>query len=327
MQSILFQKDRDINPFLHGLYRTDRNGIASFGHSGDWNGFHSIMTLFPAQHLGVFIAVNSDSAAKARSRLMLSFMDRFFDRPTVAPGPSIPALSLSDYCGEWTVVRRNQSTFEKLGVLVGTVGISEADDNQLRVVIDGESSRWVAIEPDRFREIYGERRLIFMRDADGQVSNAVFSSSPWTALEPLRGPDSPALHWRVLVFVGSVALFSLVWIPIAVFRRRHARTRSVLVASAASALLAVVILSLLIGLQYALTGDIEDFQFGAPPTFTMLFALSWLAAVLAVVVAGLTLRLLAMHSISPSARFGFVLLSAAGVVFSWQLWYWNMLQA
>jgi hypothetical protein len=59
--------DADVNPLLHGIVRSDRNGIEIFDHGGDWNGFHSSMSLLPQYKLGVFISFNAESGATART--------------------------------------------------------------------------------------------------------------------------------------------------------------------------------------------------------------------------------------------------------------------
>jgi hypothetical protein len=63
MQSELFRHDPDVNPFLHGFYRSDRNGIAVFGHMGDIKQFHSELALFPEHGLAVFVSFNSQPGA------------------------------------------------------------------------------------------------------------------------------------------------------------------------------------------------------------------------------------------------------------------------
>jgi CubicO group peptidase (beta-lactamase class C family) len=325
MQSVLLQLDPAVNPILYGFYRSDRNGVQIFGHTGDWNGFHSAMALLPQHSLGVFISFNSESGAAVRGNLVTGFVDRFFPRAARDQPPSVQLGSLADYTGEWTFLRRNHSTFEKLGLLAGVLRITDAGGGELLLDPGGKPSRWVALQKDRFRELNGERRLVFLRDAQGRVVNAVFSSSPTNALEKLDGVHSPALHLKVLGVIGVLALAAVLGYGARVLLRAAARARLPRGHAALGWALAVCIVVLLTALAEGLTGDVSEFEFGAPAYVTVMHVLAWITAALAVVAALLAVRNLLRRAGSAGARWRYALLALAGLVFTAELWYWNLL--
>jgi CubicO group peptidase (beta-lactamase class C family) len=325
MQSVLFQVDTDINPYLHGLYRSDRNGVEIFGHAGDWNGFHSVMALLPQHGLGVFVSFNAESGAEARANLVLGFIDRFFPRELPEDLKGVALAGLGDYAGEWAFARRNHSGFEKLGVLANVVNVVPTDDGQLLLDVGGKPSRWIALRPDRFRELYGARRLVFLRDSAGHVVNAAFSSNPSVALEKLEGLHAPALHMRVLVALGGIALLGVLGYGMHALRPAPAPVRLPRGHAALGWLLGAGMLVLLIGLVVTLAGETSEFEFGAPAG---VIALQWIAATtaaLAVVVTWFAARNVVRRAGGTGARLRYAILALAGLVFTLELWYWNML--
>lgn len=325
MQSVLFKLDADVNPLLHGFVRSDRNGIEIFGHGGDWNGFHSSMSLLPQHKLGVFVSFNAESGATARTNLVVGFVDRLFPRAVPDDLKGIQLASLADYTGEWTFLRRNHSSFEKLGLLAGVISISDGGGGQLLLDPGGKPTRWVATKEDRFREVNGERRLVFLRDAQGRVINAVFSSSPTNALEKLEGLHSPALHLKIFGVLGVLGLAAVLGYGARVLLRASVRAQLPRGHAALGWVLGACIVVLLTAVAEGLTGDVSEFEFGAPAHVTAMQVLAWITAALAVVVALLAGRNLVRKAGSAGARWRYALLALAGLVFTLELWYWNLL--
>ena len=324
MQSELFRHDPDVLPFLHGFYRRDRNGITIFGHGGDVNQFHSELALFPEQKLGVFVSFNSDPAATARSNVVTGFVDRFFpaDLPTDVTGTPLP--SLADYAGEFVGMRRNHSTFERIAILVAALHVSATDDAQLRMSASNGTSRWIPLAPDHFRALYGQTRLVFGRDDAGNVVHAFISTNPTTALEKVRWYESPRLHKRLFGIVGAIALIAALGYGWRTLRRATPQARLPLWQVVMGFVLGVLVLVQLGGLAYGLSGDTEEFAYGIPPFIEVLLRLAQVAAIVALVVAACAVTNLWRRNGAVWARARYATLAAAGLVFAWQLWFWNL---
>lgn len=324
MQSELFRHHPAVNPFLHGFYRSDRNGVIILGHGGNLPQFHSDMLLFPEHGVGLFVSFNSDPSSALRN-LVAAFIDRFFPQE-VPPAPEAPqelVERLGDYVGEYGPLRRSFTTFARLAILVGSLHVSQTEEDQLRTSSGGRVRRWVPVEPDVFRELYSETRLAFRRGEGGEVTHLFFSNG--TAYEPLAWHESTALHNRVLIFVGVISLLGLLGYSYRAFRRaRPERRLPVLFVGVAWLACALAVFNLL-RLFQGLTGPTEEFNFGVPEPIRLLFALALVHAVIALTVAGAAVWTWIKGLGRPWVRIRYSAVAAAGLLLAAFMAYWNVL--
>ena len=326
MQSELFRHAPQVNPFLHGFYRSDRNGILIFGHGGDVNQFHSDMSLFPQHDLGVFVSFNSDPGAESRANVVAGFIDRFF--PVEMPPALKPALDrakLADYVGNWAPMRRNYSSLERIGVLLQAFTISPTDDGELRMAANGKVARWVPIGPDLFRARYDERTLVFERGTDGRVAHAFMSSNPTSALERLAWYESPKLHTRLFGFVGVVSLLAVLGWSLRAFSRAPEPARLPRLHVATAYVAALLTLVTLAGLVKGLTDDSDELAYGLPRYIAATMMLDRVAAALALPIVAFAALQLVGRLGSAASRVRYAIVAAATVVFAWQSWFWNFI--
>ncbi len=324
MHSELFRHHPTANPFLHGFYREDRNGVEIFGHGGDVNQFHSQMSLFPEHRLGVFVSYNSDPGSAARSNVIRGFVERFF--PTEFP-PAIDGaadVDLADYAGQYASLRRAYTTFEKMAMLVSTLRITASDDDQL-MVGGRDTSRWVPLGDDVFRGLYTQTRLSFRRDAEGTVTHAFFSTNPTAALDRLSWHQEPSLHGKLFGFVGIVALLAIVGYAFRVFRRARDEKRLPFGHVLAAWIMSALGLYYLVGLYQALAGSYDEFAFGIPGHVARLLTLGSATALLAVVVFILSAIQWIGGKGGVLARVRYSVVALSGLTLLWLLWFWNAL--
>ena len=177
MREPLFQAHPDLPPILHGFFRSDRNGEVVYGHGGDVNGFHSDLSLLPERALGVFVSFNADPAATARAHLVDAFLDHFFPAAYLGEPVTPATREIARYAGEYLPLRRNLSTFERLGSLIMGVDVG-VDGDDLLVSTRNGTGRWVPTGAGAFRARYGDAALAFVTPADPAGADAAPGQTP-----------------------------------------------------------------------------------------------------------------------------------------------------
>jgi CubicO group peptidase (beta-lactamase class C family) len=191
MHSPLFSGARGINRMLHGFYEMDQNGERIFGHAGRMISFHSHLALLPERDIGVFVSYNSDTGARAVQDFWQAFLNHYFPAPP-APKPARPSSAslerMEKFAGEYSALRRSQSTLTKLSSLLWTVQVDfDPAGYLLTRGLGNTPRRWTEIEPMLFREVDGTQRIAFRTEDAGHVIRLL--------------PDFPALafernHWH-----------------------------------------------------------------------------------------------------------------------------------
>src|SRR5580704_4566396 len=119
-----------LNRMLLGFYELNRNGHRIIGHEGDTPLFHSALELFPDDHVGLFVSLNSlgrDSGAYAvRTGLLDGFADRYFPGPSLQ-GFMVPGIAKADaavLAGRYDGSRREETSFGSMLNLVLQVTVT-----------------------------------------------------------------------------------------------------------------------------------------------------------------------------------------------------------
>jgi hypothetical protein len=307
---------------LHGFYRSDRNDQLVFGHGGDVNQFHSNMSLIPGHELGVFVSFNSDPGAAARSNLIAAFIDHFFPAAFLRAAPEAIAVNLQDYAGEYIPLRANVSTFERLTILVNSLSISVRDDELL--LIGRNTNRWRAIAPDRFTARYTDRTMVFERNESGKVSHVVIGS-PFGTYKRVSGLDAPGNIRMLMAFAVMVALLAVIGYSYRVFSRapvvKRLPARDVFIGW----LYALALVGLNAHLVLILTGDTDEFAYGAPLAVSINLLLINVNMLIGVAVIFFAIRQWVTGIGSSNARLRYSALALAATVYLWIAYYFNLL--
>jgi len=326
MQSSLFQQHPDALPVFHGFYRTDRNGIQTFGHGGDVNQFHSNLSIMPDHDLGVFVSFNSDPASQARSNIVLAFLNYFFPAEYPEVLAANPIVNLDEYVGGWLNTRRNHSSFEKLALLVSGIQIT-ADNQELVISSATNTSRWIPVAPDHFRAKYENRVMLFYRDKDGAV-NHFSGTTGLGSFERVKWYESSGLHQ---ILFGGIALISLVHLFRFVknlFSKTLGQNSSTPIKRTdlwVSAISSALILVLLVRLVITLTGNTDQFLYGVPDSVEITFLLALAAIPLSALMVFLCSRQWTQGQGSVSERIHYGLVVFSSLIFVGQFWFWNIL--
>jgi CubicO group peptidase (beta-lactamase class C family) len=221
-----------LNSMLLGFYEHNLNGRRVIAHDGDTQYFHSALSLFIDDGVGLYLSTNSTgkdgAAGPIRTALLEQFADRYFpapeDRRRVNPQLATEHASLM--AGVYESSRRVESTFLSLIYLPSQVKVTATDQGALSVPaflgLNGQPKKWVEAAPFVWREVGGKERLAAKVENGRVVMFSVDEVSPVMVFLPIPWWRSSA--WLVPLLAGAVVvlLLTVVAWPIgAIARRRY----------------------------------------------------------------------------------------------------------
>jgi CubicO group peptidase (beta-lactamase class C family) len=229
-----------LDRMLLGFYEYNRNGHLIIGHDGDSLYFHSILQLFPADHVGLFLSLNSigkhDASRAIRKGLIDGFADRYFPG---LPGPgAVPAsvtkahaiLMIGDYDASAQGSQAVPTNFMSLANLFeqNVVTTDQSGDIFSSSVLNSEGrlTRFREIAPFLWQAVAGKERLA-AKVVDGRVVMwGVDESSPYLVF--MRTPVWREAAWLLPLLVFSIialTVFAVAWPIGALLRWRYAVDR------------------------------------------------------------------------------------------------------
>jgi len=221
-----------LNGMLLGFYQRNVHGRRIIGHDGDTQFFHSMLSLFPDDGVGIFFSVNSTgregAAGPVRTALLDGFVSRYFaGAPVEARVDSATAAEHARLlAGRYQASRRAESSFLSLMGLAGQVRVMATDSGRISVPsltgIDGQPKRWVEVEPFVWREVGGSERLAAKVENNRVVMWSVDEISPFIVFQPV--PWTISGSWLVPALAGSLVIMGLTfvaWPAGAIARRRY----------------------------------------------------------------------------------------------------------
>jgi len=316
-----------INGMLHGFMELNLNGETIYGHGGDTLWFHSLTAMFPARHLGVFVAYNTNTGARAVQEFFQAFVDHYFPSPLAKepPAPGAARERLKRFAGTYAPARVSESDFTKAMKLVAPLAIGVDADGYLVTRGGGEVNRWRQVDPLVFEQVDGHRRLAFRQNASGAVADVC--SSPICVVALIKQP-----WWRstgLQLAWAAIALLTLgiafVALPIvAIVQRGQPKAFLAMVARVCAWLASLLFLAgavaLLIGGRQA-----NEIVFGVPPSMTAAFALFTAGSALALLLAGFAAGAWSGRWWHVPGRVSFTAVAIAAVATAVWLYQWNLL--
>ncbi len=221
-----------LNGMLLGFYEQDPGRLRIAGHDGDTQFFHSTLSLFVDQGVGVYVVVNSTGRDGAAGTLLSTFMSEFVDRyfPASDVQGAVDAEQAAAHArlmaGTYMSSRRQDSNFfSALGFLSQTRVTLDEDGGLLvpaLVGANGEPMKWREVRPFVWHEVGGTERLA-ARLKDGRVETfSVDSVSPFLVLQPAPWWRSSTIFLPLLAAALAVILASiLAWPVTSGLRRRY----------------------------------------------------------------------------------------------------------
>jgi CubicO group peptidase (beta-lactamase class C family) len=328
MHSQLFIGARGANNMLHGFYEMHQNDEQIVGHHGGMRDFHAHLALLPQRNIGVFVAYNSDTGARAVPDFWQGFLDHYFSPPAVRL-PSKPSTASRDrmqsVAGEYSVLRRSESTLAKLAGLLWTVKVELEEGSLVTHGLDREPQRWSEIEPLLFQEIGGTRRLGFRTDETGKVK-WLLGHMPAMTFERNEWHQTRMFHLTTAGVSLLLLVSALMFWPVAAWctSYRHAGDRPPWTPRLSAWLMSLLFVGFFV-VMLAMARDPRPFGSTVPE---LLRHALWLP-----IVAGLFLPLILLFMLrawvngywGPMGRLHYTLVMLAGAVLLAWLWYWNLI--
>ena len=221
-----------LNRMLLGFYEQNYNGHRAISHGGDTEWMHSYLHLFPDDHVGIFMAFNSQGREGAVGKFRQAVFDKFVDRYFPGPWPGGPVAKdvaqqhARMMVGYYDDSRRAETSFMRLGDFLSPVKVAVAGDGTLTMSLmmgrNGVLQHFKEIAPFVWRDTSSGWRMA-ANVADGHVRRfSVDEISPFMVFEPTPGYRSPAwLRPAVAIAFGACVLTALLWPIAAISRRRH----------------------------------------------------------------------------------------------------------
>jgi len=319
--------------YLISLLGTPRLFIAAG--DGSLFTFLSALYLIPGQDVGLFISTNGTGGAAVVRAFDDAFLDRYYPAPEPSDPQSAPGFSerIAPYLGEYTLARRNFTSFEGTNALMAPADASLGSDDTLALSVAGQVFRFAEVEPGLLQDVGDPaRQLVYRTGQDGRLylmngSLAMFKP-PWYGTANLHRLSFLS---GTLLFLGAV----IAW-PIGFFAgRRRGRPASpptplpARLARWAAVFFGLLWLVILLGITSIFIDIIP--VFGAPriifenvPLLNILLSLSYVLGGLALAILVFAVLAWVRRYWSLGGRIFYSLLALLALLLIWWLAYWNL---
>jgi CubicO group peptidase (beta-lactamase class C family) len=213
-----------------GFYEDNINGHRVIEHGGDTIYFHSNLSLFADDGVGLYLSMNSagnETARYVRGQLFERFADRYFPG-ALPPAPldaAVRAAHAAMIAGHYEISRRSVTGFLAIGNLFNQAAVAVNEDGTISdgaKLPDGEPKHYQEIAPFIWRQVDGHDRLAAIVK-DGAIER--FSREPLSGIIVWdRVPLAHSAAWLAPAAGTGFAILlmtALSWPLNAVLRRRY----------------------------------------------------------------------------------------------------------
>jgi hypothetical protein len=235
MHATAMQAVPPLNGMALGLMELNMNGQRVIGHGGDTEAFHTMLAMYTASNVGIYISLNAagrEGASMAvRYGLLYGFADRYFPAPPAAP-PTVDATTAKAHAAllasnSYVTSRASSTNFLKFTELLGQQTFTVNADGTISTSAgkneSGAVQKWREVRPFVWEEVGGHRNQIAAVIKDGKVAMwAMTAFAPIMVFLPVAPLESAKL--LLPLFGGTLALLLvtvLAWPFTAVVRRRY----------------------------------------------------------------------------------------------------------
>lgn len=329
-----------------GFVEEERSGVRLLRHNGATPTFYSELVVVPGHDAGLFLAYNAASAQSVGGEVVEDVLSEVLSgTETESQSPDGSPSRAEELTGRYRSLRHSRDWHDRVTTTLQatTVDVSVADDGALVTEMNGETDRWVEIEPLLFERTDGTQRLAFGEGADGGVEYLYHGADPITAFGRIGTVDRLALHLAVAAATVLGLVSAIAGPPLAALARaigigtggdgdrgdgdssgrwyERAPTRARVVAGGSAGLLLgfpMLVFVHLAASPYAVLSQ-------PPATFRALFALPLLGALGSAATVGFAVRSWQREYWGRLGRLHYALVAASVAGFCWLLWYWNLL--
>jgi CubicO group peptidase (beta-lactamase class C family) len=157
----------DLNGNLLGFYQQNINGHRVIAHGGDTDYFHSDLSLFLDDGVGLFVSVNGRGKEGLgefiRNSVFEGFADRYFPATSAPPASTVDAATAKKHAamiaGAYITTRRSDSTFVSVIGLLQPSMVTANPDGTISARPVGLKETFQEVSPFIWRQVNGHDRL------------------------------------------------------------------------------------------------------------------------------------------------------------------------
>lgn len=230
MHSRQFAYNSAMNGMCLGFYEETRNGHRIIGHGGDTVYFHSDLHLVPDEDMGFFVSYNSAGKGEENERSFLwhKILDRYFPyEPPAAASVTDAKKDAQAVSGYYVSSRRSETNILKVTSMLGQFKVFASNDGKICIApfkdLNSELIRWQEIGPLLYRNVNGQDRAAFQRDASGRLVLSI--DYPFFIFQRADWLESKAFNEFLIVASSIVFLLVLLLWPVGGLIRKHYRQK------------------------------------------------------------------------------------------------------
>jgi CubicO group peptidase (beta-lactamase class C family) len=224
MHRSLIRNFPDLNGMALGFYEKDINGHNVIGHGGDTSLFHSDLTLFIDDGIGIYLSLNStgNNNFNIRQKLHNDFADRYM--PVTASvseiDPAVAKAHLALVSGAYVSTRRLDSSFGRVSHLASELSISSDGNGLLLLKGRAKPMRYREISPYLWQEVDG-KELLAVNIKDGRPVAMSFNPvAPIIEFRPVAPLMSASFLVPAILAALAVLIVSIIAWPFGVIVRK-----------------------------------------------------------------------------------------------------------
>jgi CubicO group peptidase (beta-lactamase class C family) len=230
MHSTLTKAFADLNGNALGFYQQNINGHRVIAHGGDTNFFHSDLSLFLDDNVGLFISVNGRGKEGLgeflRQSLVEGFADRYF--PAAETAGRVDAATAKAHAamiaGSYISTRRSDSTFVSVAGLINPNTVAANPDGTISAAPAGKLETFYEARPFLWQALNGHDRIEGAVENGRVVRWSSDSAAPIMVYVRPGGLAGTGLEGMLtLSALALLVLTAVLWPIVAIVRRRYGR--------------------------------------------------------------------------------------------------------
>lgn len=297
-------------------------GFDNFGHDGSTTRFNSHFGLSKSEDFMLFSSFSGPNGGAVHQHFVKAFYDEFFPKPAPKLEPPADfAERAGDYAGVYNNSRGSFTRIEAIMRPLGGMKVAAMPDNTLLI----GDKRYVEVEPNLFRALYGTERVAFQQAEDGSIDRFVMDG--FGVFEFYRVPFYETGDFTLLV-MGLSLLAAVTVLLGAAYQWRQLRAAGAAEQRAAytSVAFAALTVAFYATLGIGVGGGLDDLFYGLP--FTLKAALVFPLLLVPVVLYHLyqCAQVWRQHLFHGTwARIRYSVVTVIAVLSLWFYYFWNLL--
>lgn len=328
MESPAHQHQANVNPMRHGFIDMSRKGVTVIGHGGDTFWFHSMMALFPASNMGLFISFNTNTGGGTASAVMDEFIDRYFAEGNLITPLNVNKEFLDRFTGKYRVNRYAFHDMTTVASMFNDASVTREDSTGLRVAAGENVRSFVPIDSLTFRERNKSGIIAFRKNDKGAISAMYYGAVPIIAFDKVSGLQSADLHIMIFVVAIVTGIVVLVFWPFVALSRlgytSHRMTKPMPFAARFAAWTNFLFL-IIFYCGVAMLANEDTIINGLPSSLKVILCIPFVNIALTLWMLVWMFRVVTVKYHRAASRLYYFFIVVVALAALWQLYFWNLI--